>query len=100
MRRPADACMCTHVSRLRVWGWPSSSRLRRGRTPMPPDPRARRWGIVVEGELSLTIGRETRTYRRGDEYFIPAGTPHSARLPRGLRVIDVFDDPDRFRARP
>jgi len=67
---------------------------------VPEHSHGDQWGIVVEGELSLTIGRETRMYRRGDEYFIPAGTPHSARLPRGLRVIDVFDDPDRFRARP
>ncbi len=57
------------------------------------------WGIVVSGELDLTIGTERRTYRRGDEYFIPAGVPHAATLTRGTRVIDLFDDPDRYRAK-
>lgn len=55
------------------------------------------WGIVVHGEIRLTIGSDTRTYRQGDEYFIPSGVPHSAVLKEGARVIDVFDDPDRYR---
>jgi quercetin dioxygenase-like cupin family protein len=57
------------------------------------------WGVVVEGEIRLTIGSETKTYRRGDEYYIPAGVPHSAVLTKGARVIDCFDDPDRYRAK-
>ncbi len=55
------------------------------------------WGIVVDGELNLAIGSETQTRRRGDEYFIPAGVPHSAILKKGTRVIDLFDDSNRYR---
>jgi quercetin dioxygenase-like cupin family protein len=58
------------------------------------------WGIVVDGEMDLTIGGVTRTYRRGDEYLIPAGVAHRAKLRAGVRVIDVFDDPARYRPRP
>jgi len=58
------------------------------------------WGIVVEGELDLTIGGTRRIYRRGEEYFVPAGVPHSGRLKPGTRIIDVFDDPDRYRPKP
>lgn len=64
---------------------------------VPEHAHGAQWGIVVEGELDLTIGGSSRTYRRGDEYSIPPGMPHGASLRRGTRVIDVFDDPDRYR---
>jgi quercetin dioxygenase-like cupin family protein len=51
----------------------------------------------VEGELRLTIGVETRTLHRGDEYFILPGVPHAATLKAGSRVIDFFDVRDRYR---
>jgi quercetin dioxygenase-like cupin family protein len=66
---------------------------------VPSHTHAAQWGIVVDGEMRLTIGTEARTYRRGDSYFIPAGTPHGGRLKAGTRVIDFFDDPDRYRPR-
>ena len=58
------------------------------------------WGFVVAGEMTLTIGDKTRTYRPGEEYFIPAGVPHAAKLKAGVRVIDFFDDPNRYRPKP
>ena len=50
----------------------------------------------MDGELHLTIGGTLKTYRRGEEYFVPAGVPHSASFKKGLRVIDFFDDPNRY----
>jgi quercetin dioxygenase-like cupin family protein len=64
---------------------------------VPEHSHGAQWGIVVEGEVSLTIGGETRLRRRGDEYSIPAGVPHAAVLRKGARVIDCFDDPNRYR---
>lgn len=64
---------------------------------VPEHAHGAQWGIVVAGELVLTIGGLTRTYRPGDEYLIPAGVPHSAKLRAGVRVIDFFDDPNRYR---
>jgi len=55
------------------------------------------WGIVVDGELDLTTGEARKSDRRGEEYFIPSGVRHSARLMAGVRVIDFFGDPDRYR---
>ena len=66
---------------------------------VPSHTHAAQWGIVVDGEMRLTIGGRTGTYRRGDEYLIPAGTPHAATLRAGTRVIDFFDDKDRYRPR-
>lgn len=57
------------------------------------------WGIVVEGEMELTIGGETRSYRAGDSYYIPAGVEHGATFNTRFKAIDVFEEPDRYRAR-
>lgn len=66
---------------------------------VPEHSHGAQWGVVVDGEMDLTIGGATRTYRRGDDYMIPAGTPHGAKLRAGTRVIDFFDDPNRYRPR-
>ena len=55
------------------------------------------WGIVVEGEMELTIGGVTGRYGPGDSYHIPGGTEHAARFLSRVRVIDVFGDVDRYR---
>lgn len=57
------------------------------------------WGIVVMGELELTIGDKTGIYRQGDSYNIPAGTPHKAVLQKGFRALDIFADKDRYRTK-
>jgi quercetin dioxygenase-like cupin family protein len=67
---------------------------------VPSHSHGPQWGFVVGGEMTLTIGDKTRTYRAGDEYFIPAGVPHGAKLKSGTRVIDFFDDPNRYRPKP
>ncbi len=57
------------------------------------------WGIVVEGEMDLTIGDETRTFGPGDSYYIPAGVEHGATFKTHVKAIDVFEEPDRYAAR-
>lgn len=66
---------------------------------IPPHSHQAQWGIVVEGEIELTIGGETRTCRKGDSYFIPSGVEHSVVVKSRTRAIDVFDEPDRYRPR-
>ncbi len=66
---------------------------------VPPHSHCNQWGLVLEGEMSLTIGDEKRTYRKGDWYYIPEGVVHSAEFPTRVNVIDVFDAPDRYRAK-
>ncbi len=66
---------------------------------IPPHSHGEQWGIVVEGEMELTIDGETRTYGPGDSYHIPAGVVHSATFRTRVRVIDFFADRDRYRAR-
>lgn len=63
---------------------------------LPPHSHGAQWGAVVEGEIELTIGGQTKTYRAGDSYAIPAGVEHGATIKAGTRVIDVFEESDRY----
>jgi quercetin dioxygenase-like cupin family protein len=64
---------------------------------IPPHSHGEQWGIVVEGEMELTIGGETRRYGPGDSYHVPAGVEHSARFLSHFRAIDVFADRRRYK---
>ena len=66
---------------------------------VPPHAHCAQWGLMVAGEMALTIGDETRVYRKGDSYFIPEGVVHSARFITRVNVIDVFDAADRYTVR-
>ncbi|GIV76097.1 cupin domain-containing protein [Litorilinea aerophila] len=48
-------------------------------------------GIVLEGELTFTVGGETRTLRPGDMYVIPGGVEHTVVAgDQDARALDVF----------
>jgi quercetin dioxygenase-like cupin family protein len=63
---------------------------------LPPHAHGAQWGTVIAGRIELTIGDHTRAYRPGDSYSIPAGVTHSAQIDAGTRVIDVFEEADRY----
>ena len=66
---------------------------------LPPHAHKGQWGTVITGEIELTIAGETRTYRPGDSYSIPEGAVHSATIPAGTIVLDVFEEADRYALR-
>ena len=45
---------------------------------------------VVEGQLELTIGGESRVLDAGTVLVIPSNVPHAARAVTACRVIDTF----------
>ena len=52
------------------------------------------FGLILEGEMELTIGDETRLLRKGDLYAIPPDVPHSGRtLSEACLVLDIFSPP-------
>jgi len=57
------------------------------------------FGMILDGEMSLTIGGETKRYKKGDTYYIPAGTPHSAIFHSKVFVVDLFDEPARYKVK-
>jgi quercetin dioxygenase-like cupin family protein len=65
---------------------------------LPEHEHGAQWGVVLEGSIDFTIGGETRTYSRGDTYYVPDSVAHSAVIRPGFVGIDVFADADRYRA--
>ena len=44
--------------------------------------------IILDGEMTLTMAGESKTYAVGDRCDVPAGAVHSARMgPRGCRYV-------------
>jgi len=64
---------------------------------IPPHSHKGQWGTVLEGQIELTIGGETRKAGPGSSYYIPAGVVHSGKLPAGSKIIEFFEEPDRYR---
>ncbi len=63
---------------------------------IPPHSHCEQFGMVLEGELALTINGKTEICRRGDTYHIPAGVMHSAEFRTRVRVLDFFAEPQRY----
>lgn len=57
-------------------------------------------GVVLDGELNLTIDGVAKRLEPGDGFIIPGDVPHSAVAgPDGARTLDVFTPPrEDFRA--
>ena len=57
------------------------------------------FGVVLSGEMDLTIGGETKRYGKGDVYYIPEGVPHAAVFHSPVKAIDFFDEAARYQAK-
>jgi quercetin dioxygenase-like cupin family protein len=66
---------------------------------VPEHKHGAQWGIVIEGEMELTIDGKTKTYHKGDSYFIPEGNLHSATFKTKTWVMDYFADKDRYQTK-
>jgi len=64
---------------------------------VPEHSHGAQWGVVLEGQIELTISGRLQVVRKGDTYEIPAGAPHAARCAEGALVMDLFHDPARYR---
>lgn len=52
---------------------------------------AEQLGICLAGEMTFTIGDETRTFGPGGTWRIPPDVPHGAKVgPAGAVALDVF----------
>ncbi len=64
---------------------------------LPAHSHKAQWGTVVHGQLELTIDGETRTCGPGSPYFIPSGVVYSAKIPAGTKIIEFFEEKDRYK---
>jgi len=50
--------------------------------------RAESAHIILNGEMNMTLNGETKIYRAGERFDLPAGVRHSAKTgPRGCRYL-------------
>ena len=66
---------------------------------LPEHAHCAQWGTVIAGRLTARTEGMLRSYNPGDRYFIREGLPHAVRFEAGTCVIDVFDDPARYRVK-
>jgi quercetin dioxygenase-like cupin family protein len=53
------------------------------------------WGVVLEGQIELTIDGQTRIFTKGDSYFVDR--MHSAKIKKGYKDLTLFDQADRYK---
>ena len=63
---------------------------------LPPHSHSAQFGIVIEGEMSLTVGGKTKRYSKGDSYYIPEEVEHQAEFHTHFRALDFFAEPARY----
>jgi quercetin dioxygenase-like cupin family protein len=68
-----------------------------GPAEIPAHHHQAQWGVILEGEVEMTIDGQTTTLRRGDSYTIPTGVVHSARVPSSMRALDFFNEAQRYK---
>jgi quercetin dioxygenase-like cupin family protein len=65
-------------------------------TKIPDHFHGAQWGMVVDGEMELTIEGITTTCEKGCFYYIPDGAVHSAVFKAKTFALDFFADRDRY----
>jgi len=49
-------------------------------------------GLVIRGEVTFTVGEETRTFGPGGTWRIPSNVAHGVTVgPVGATVVDIFN---------
>jgi quercetin dioxygenase-like cupin family protein len=67
---------------------------------IPPHHHQAQWGVMLEGEAELTVDGKAQIIRKGDSYYIPAGSVHSIRILSSMKALDVFNEPSRYQIKP
>ncbi|WP_455463014.1 cupin domain-containing protein [Candidatus Hodarchaeum mangrovi] len=66
---------------------------------IPPHSHSTQFGLVLEGEMSLTVDGKKKNYSKGETYFIPEGKIHQAEFHTRVLAMDFFDDAKRYKIR-
>ncbi len=66
---------------------------------VPEHSHEAQWGVILDGEIELTIDDKKYTFIKGDTYFIPENIKHSARIKKGYKDLTLFNQKDRYKVR-
>jgi quercetin dioxygenase-like cupin family protein len=64
---------------------------------VPEHSHESQWAVVLAGRIDIVIAGEARTLGKGDQYFIPKGVKHSAKISAGYADVTFFNQRDRYR---
>jgi quercetin dioxygenase-like cupin family protein len=64
---------------------------------IPPHSHNAQWGVVLDGEIELTINGKVHLFKKGDSYYIEKDEVHSAKIKAGYKDLTFFDQVDRYR---
>lgn len=64
---------------------------------VPEHSHESQWAVVLDGRIDVVIGGVARTLGKGDQYFIPKGVKHSAKVHAGYADVTFFNQKDRYR---
>lgn len=63
---------------------------------LPEHEHEDQWEHVVSGKVDLTMNGITKTYQRGDSFFVPKGCVHSGKIYAGYASIALFNQKERY----
>lgn len=63
---------------------------------IPAHAHSAQWAVVLEGRIDMIIDGQAYSCQKGDRYFIPAGTVHSAKIYAGYADVTFFAEPHRY----
>ena len=66
---------------------------------VPEHSHEAQWGVVLYGEIELTVDGKKYTLKKGDTYFVPKDITHSARIGKGYKDLSLFNQKDRYRVK-
>ena len=66
---------------------------------IPEHSHEAQWGVVLTGEVELSIDGKKYIFKKGDTYFIPKDVKHSAKIKQGYKDITLFDQKDRYKVK-
>ncbi len=66
---------------------------------VPEHSHEAQWGVVLDGEVELTIVGKKHTLTKGDTYFIGKDAKHSAKIKKGYKDLTLFNQKDRYKAK-
>ena len=55
------------------------------------------WEIVIAGKVDYYEGGVKHTYTKGDSFYIPKGTKHSAKVYSGYVSVAFFNQKERYK---
>ena len=55
------------------------------------------WGVVLDGEMEITISGKVYLFKKGDSYYIEKDEVHSAKIKAGYKDLTFFDQKDRYK---